>query len=369
MSQGFQPPCLEDQSAGRQPEAAGSDQELLRLGLVVGRSPAMRQITTLVRQVAAFPTTTVLLQGESGTGKEVIAHAIHALSGQASRQFVAINCAAIPEALLETELFGVEAGAYTDARAARDGYLARANGGTLLLDEIGSMPLVLQAKLLRFLETRRFRRVGGTREIEVRLRVISASNIDLREAVERRTFRADLFYRLKVITIVLPPLRERPEDIAPLVAYFLQQHTPQGAAPPRISPEALALLERYPWPGNVRELRSVIQHGLIMCNGAEILPEHLPDHLRQTASSAAQRLRELAAQFHLPPEGLALEQFLAEIEQQFIREALERCQHNQVRAAALLGLSRDQLRYRLAQRFAREGQQSPRSTVARRRPS
>jgi two-component system response regulator AtoC len=325
------------------------DTDLLRLGMVVGRSSLMQQVATLVRQVAAFPTTTVLIQGESGTGKEVIAQTIHALSGQAASQFVAINCAAIPETLLETELFGVEAGAYTDARVARDGYLARAHGGTLFLDEIGSMPLVLQSKLLRFLETRSFRRVGGTREIQVRLRVISASNIDLKDAVIRRAFREDLFYRLKVITISLPPLRERPEDIAPLAEHFLQQAEPiaEGGRPLRMSREALALLERYSWPGNVRELRSVIQHGQVMCDGEEILPAHLPESIRQAGSNASQRLREFRSQLSLPPEGLDLEAFLAEIEQQFVREALERCHYNQVRAAALLGLSRDQLRYRL----------------------
>ncbi len=325
----------------------------------------MRQVATLIRQVAAFPTTTVLLQGESGTGKEVIAYAIHALSGGSERQFVAINCAAIPETLLETELFGVEAGAYTDARLTRDGYLARADGGTLFLDEIASMPLVLQSKLLRFLETRTFRRVGGTSEIQVRLRVISASNVDLATAVARREFREDLFYRLKVFTIQIPPLREHPEDIAPLVEYFLRR---QGGQPAeegrslRLSPEALALLERYSWPGNVRELRSVVQHGQIMCEGDEIRVEHLPAYLQSASSGALQRLLELKDQLHLPPEGVNLEEFLAEIEQRFVQEALERCNYNQVRAAALLGLSRDQLRYRLTRAGAQHSWRRRQST-------
>ncbi|WP_052888171.1 sigma-54 interaction domain-containing protein [Thermogemmatispora carboxidivorans] len=329
--------------------------ELERFGLVIGHSQTMRQIATLIRQVAAFPTTTVLLQGESGTGKEVVAYAIHALSGGSARQFVAINCAAIPETLLETELFGVEAGAYTDARVTRDGYLARADGGTLFLDEIASMPLVLQSKLLRFLETRSFRRVGGTTEIQVRLRVISASNIDLATAVARKEFREDLFYRLKVFTIHIPPLREHPEDIVPLVEYFLRQQPGGEGRLLRLSTEALVLLERYSWPGNVRELRSVVQHGQIMCEGDEIRVEHLPAYLQAASSSALQRLLELKEQLHLPPEGLHLEEFLAEIEQRFICEALERCSYNQVRAAALLGLSRDQLRYRLTRIGPRRG--------------
>ncbi|MBX5455943.1 MAG: sigma-54-dependent Fis family transcriptional regulator [Thermogemmatispora sp.] len=359
MSQGSGP------HYGSQPAASSSkaheDEALLieleRFGLVIGRSQSMRHIATLIRQVAAFPTTTVLLQGESGTGKEVIAYAIHALSGGSARQFVAINCAAIPETLLETELFGVEAGAYTDARVTRDGYLARADGGTLFLDEIASMPLMLQSKLLRFLETRSFRRVGGTTEIQVRLRVISASNVDLATAVARKEFREDLFYRLKVFTIHIPPLREHPEDIAPLVEYFLRQQLGEEGRALRLSPEALALLERYSWPGNVRELRSVVQHGQIMCEGDEIRVEHLPAYLQSACSSALQRLQELKEQLHLPPEGINLEEFLAEIEQRFICEALERCNYNQVRAAALLGLSRDRLRYRLARVGTGRGRQ------------
>src|SRR6266487_3985897 len=184
------------------------------LGMVIGRSEIMYKIAMMVRQVAESPTTTVLLQGESGTGKDVVARAIHTLSRRRSAyQFVDINCAAIPDTLLETELFGVEPGAFTDAKVLREGYLLRADGGTLFLDEIGSMPLVLQAKLLRFLETRSFRRVGGTKEIHVDLRVISATNVDLKTAVAHHAFREDLFYRLDVITLTLPPLRERPEDV------------------------------------------------------------------------------------------------------------------------------------------------------------
>lgn len=307
----------------------------------------MQGIALMVRQVAAFPMTTILLQGESGTGKDVVAHAIHALSRRASYQFFPINCAAIPDTLLETELFGVEAGAYTDAKVSREGYLLRADGGTLFLDEIGSMPLLLQAKLLRFLETRRFRRVGGTRELHVDLRVISATNVDLRSAVARKAFREDLFYRLNVISLHLPPLREHPEDIEPLVEHFLQKHSIEAATPLCMSQEALELLLRYHWPGNVRELRSVIQRGQILCDNNEIRPKDLPEAIRRAGSSAVQHLQEIQEQLHLPPEGIDLLKLLGGIERRFIHEALERCDGNQVKAAALLGISRDQLRYRL----------------------
>jgi two-component system NtrC family response regulator len=318
--------------------------------MVIGNSPAMQKVAELVHQVAMYPTTTVLLQGESGTGKDKIARAIHELSNRAAYQFVDINCAALPETLLETELFGVEAGAYTDAKVAREGYLLRADGGTLFLDEIGLMPLVLQSKLLRFLETRSFRRVGSTKEIHVDLRVISATNVDLKAAVARRAFRDDLFYRLNVITIPLPPLRERPEDIEPLVEYFLRIHSIEGMPPLRIHPEALELLLHYDWPGNVRELRSVIQGGQILCDDNEICPKDLPDNIRKADLSGAQRLQELCQQLHLPPVGVDLPAMLRDIEQTFIDEALALTNGNKVRAAALLDISRDKLRYSLQSR-------------------
>ena len=210
------------------------------------------------------------------------------------------------------------------------------------------MPLILQAKLLRFLETRSFRRVGSTRELHVNLRVISATNVDLQAAVAHKAFRDDLFYRLKVITITLPPLRERPEDIGPLVQYFLWLHSTEGPEPLRMSSEALELLQRYSWPGNIRELRSVIQHGQILCNNNEILPKDLPESIHQAAKSDDQRLQELQQQLHLPSEGINLPAFLDKIEYSFIQEALALSNGNQVRAAALLGISRDQLRYRLS---------------------
>ena len=338
-------------STYRPPEGQVGEQDpadpIIDVGLIVGQSSAMREVARQVRQVAAAPDTTVLLQGETGTGKEVIARAIHALSRQAAYQFVDVNCAAIPETLWETELFGVEAGAFTDAKASREGYLLRADGGTLFLDEVGSMPQAVQAKLLRFLETRSFRRVGSLKEIHVRLRVISATNVDLHEAVARRVFRADLYYRLQVITLYLPPLRERPEDIEPLVRHFLRLSALENEEPLQISAEALEMLRHYPWPGNVRELRSVIQRCQILCQNHEIRPLDLPEIIRQGGHSELERLRELQESLHLPPGGMNLPAFLAGIERRLVQEALDLSHGNQVRAAALLGLTRDQLRYRM----------------------
>ncbi len=317
------------------------------VNMLIGRSQAMRDIDETVRQVAAHRDTTVLLQGESGTGKDVVAHAIHVLSSRADYQFVDINCAAIPDTLLETELFGVEAGAFTDAKVSRMGYLLRADQGTLFLDEIGSMSLVLQPKLLRVLETLSFRRVGGLEEVKVDLRVIAATNTNLFAAVRRRAFREDLYYRLKVFTILIPPLRERPEDIEPLVEHFLRILNVEGEEPLHMSSQAMELLLRYHWPGNVRELRSAIQRGQIMCDGNEILPKDLPEEIRKSASSATHRLEEIRQQLNLPAEGIDLLAFLGKIERGFVQQALERCNGNQVQAAMLLGISRDQLRYRL----------------------
>lgn len=357
----------QDGPVGDEPPVEKSPEEVLsRVGLVIGRSKAMRDVAMQVRQVAAYPDTTVLLQGESGTGKDVIARTIHALSRRAAYQFVDINCAAIPDTLLETELFGVEAGAFTDARVSREGYLLRADGGTLFLDEIGSMPLALQAKLLRFLETRSFRRVGSLKEIHVNLRVISATNVDLQSAVAHHAFREDLYYRLQVITLYLPPLRKRPEDIEMLVRHFLHLHSIEGEEPLHISPEAMVLLLHYNWPGNVRELRSAIQHGQILCHDNEIRPEDLPAAVRDAGQhrfTGLRHLQEIQPLIHLPAEGMNLPAFLHEVEQKLLREALEQCQGNQVRAAALLGISRDQLRYRFFLNGARKARSSNRPSA------
>ncbi len=318
--------------------------------MLIGKSASIRNVISTIQQIAQHPDTTVLLQGESGTGKDVAARAIHLLSHRSARSFIPINCAAIPEMLLETELFGVEAGAYTDAKVSREGYFLRADGGTLFLDEIGAMPLSLQAKLLRFLETKSFHRIGGTKELHVNLRVVSATNVDLKTAIVQKSFRDDLFYRLQVLTLYLPALRDRPEDIELLVAHFLDKQNASLSPheqPLRINRTAIDTLMRYDWPGNVRELFSVLLHGSILCDGREIFPKDLPDAVRSEGVGASQRLQEICKQIHLPQEGIDLRAFLNDIERTFVREALERCGGNQVQAAALLSMSRDQLRYRL----------------------
>jgi DNA-binding NtrC family response regulator len=306
---------------------------------IVGRSSAMQRVVELVGKVADSEGTTVLLRGESGTGKEVVARAIHARSSRAEFPFLEINCTALPETLLESELFGHERGAFTDAKERKQGLLELGDRGTVLLDEIGDLPGGAQAKLLRFLETRTFKRVGGVRDISVDVRIIASTNRDLERAVHDGSFRRDLFYRLNVFPIVIPPLRERPEDVEPLARYFLGSMTTSMRRPARdISKETLRMLERYAWPGNAREVRNVIERAVILEEGFEILPEHLPDELRLGI-----RAVDLAPGFSLPPGGVDLEQ----LEKDLIRQALDQAQGNKTRAAALLGLTRDTLRYRL----------------------
>ncbi len=306
---------------------------------VVGRSVAMERVVSLVEKVAASDATTVLVRGESGVGKEVVARAIHAQSERAAFPFLEINCTALPETLLESELFGHEKGAFTDARERKQGLLELADRGTVLLDEIGDLSPGAQAKLLRFLEVRSFKRVGGVRDIKVDVRIIASSNRDLESALRDRLFRRDLYFRLKVVPITIPPLRERPADVRPLAQYFLEQMTTALRRPARqISKRALAMMERYAWPGNVRELRNVIERAVILEEGAEILPAHLPDELRPGG-----RALDLEPQFRLPAGGIDLEA----LEQDLIQQALERAGGNKTRAAELLVLSRDTLRYRI----------------------
>ncbi len=267
-----------------------------RFGLprIVGDSPALNALVGQVRRVA--PTSaTVLLQGESGTGKELFARAIHELSDRADGPFVAINCAAIPETLLENELFGHEKGAYTGASSARAGKLQMADRGTLFLDEIGEIAPSIQAKLLRVLEEHAFERVGGTATISVDLRVIAASNRDLTEAVARKLFREDLYFRLSVVPLTVPPLRDRPEDIPALVDHFVARFSRdlKRRTPPVVSPEARERLAAYPWPGNVRELQNCIERALILCDAESIDPEHL--HLvAPAAGSSGETLSDLS---------------------------------------------------------------------------
>ena len=305
---------------------------------VVGRSAAMQRIVDLVGKVATSDTT-VLVRGESGVGKEVVAQTIHARSPRAGFPFLGINCTALPETLLESELFGHERGAFTDARERKQGLLELADRGTVLLDEIGDLPPGAQAKLLRFLETRTFKRVGGVRDIKVDVRIIASTNKDLESAVRDASFRRDLYYRLNVVPIVIPPLRERAEDVRPLAEYFVGTMTAALRRHARtISKDGIAMLERYAWPGNVRELKNVIERAMILEEGAEILPAHLPDELKPGG-----RVLDLEPGFKLPAAGIHLE----ELEKDLLHQALDRTQGNKTRAAELLGLTRDTLRYRV----------------------
>jgi two-component system response regulator AtoC len=310
-----------------------------RFDRIVGVSTSMRDVIALARKVSLTGATTILLQGESGTGKDLLAKAIHYESSRASEPFVDITCTAMPEALLESELFGHERGAFTDAKMQKKGLLEVAHTGTLFLDEIGDMTPVLQSKILRVLEERRFRRVGGTRDIAVDIRVVAATHHDLRGAAEQGTFRKDLYYRLQVVTITIPPLRERREDIPPLTRHFLEHFGREfKKSPLRLSPAAEALLVRYHWPGNVRELRNVIERATILEDSGEITPAELPPEI----ASAGAGSRRDATPFRLPAAGVVLE----DVEREFVRQALEATHGNQTQAARLLGLTRDELRYR-----------------------
>ena len=305
-----------------------------RFDAIVGASPAMQAVKTLMERVAVSPASTVLLTGETGTGKDLAAKAIHYNSDRANRSFVNITCSALPEQLLESELFGHERGAFTDARQQKRGLLETADGGTVFLDEIGEMTPPLQAKLLRFLEERAFKRVGGLQDIKVDVRVIAATHRDLEEAVREGKFREDLFYRLQVMPVVLPPLRERRGDIALLASYYIDVFNREFKKRVRgFTPEAKHLLEGYRWPGNIRELRNAIERAMLLIDREWLEPGDFT-----TLTRGGPR-----AQFQLPPEGVNLE----DIERQLVIQALERAGGNQTQAGQLLGINRDQVRYRI----------------------
>jgi transcriptional regulator with PAS, ATPase and Fis domain len=304
---------------------------------VVGSSPRWKDVLAQAARVA--PTdTTVLLTGESGTGKEVVARFVHHASRRAGGPFVAINCAALPDQLLESELFGHERGAFTGAVSAKPGRIEQASGGLLFLDEIGEMSVSVQAKMLRVLEEREFLRLGGTRTLRADIRVVAATNRDLMDAIAKGTFREDLYYRLGVFEIHLPPLRERPEDIMELAVDFLKElGQTVGKAPAGISVEARDQLLAYRWPGNVRELRNAIERAVILADGAVIRPEHLP------FASARPAIVDTSAGIALPASGLDLE----DVERSLVVKALTQARHNKSRAARLLGLTRSQLYSRI----------------------
>ena len=313
---------------------------------IVGESPAMREMLALAHKVAESEVSSVLLQGESGTGKDLIAKAIHYHSSRAGNPFIAINCAALPSTLIESELFGYEKGAFTDAKARKEGLFEQAEAGTLFLDEIGELELSLQAKLLRVLEEGSFRRVGGLKDLPLDVRVIAASNRDLKTEGEAGRFRADLFYRLSVIQIDIPPLRDRGEDIRILAEHYIDGFRSRLRKQiDSISPEALSAFARYHWPGNVRELRNVIERAIILEDGNEITMKYLPRALIADLgmSSETKNNHHADEPVRLPASGLSLE----DVEMSLVRQALERSGGNQTKAAELLAISRDQLRYRM----------------------
>jgi DNA-binding NtrC family response regulator len=305
---------------------------------IVATDPRMLGVLETVQRVA--PTSaTVMLYGESGTGKELVARALHRLSERGSRPFVSVSAGALPETLLESELFGYEKGAFTGAVNAKPGRFEMANGGTLFLDEIGDITPSVQVKLLRVLQERTFERLGGTRTIEVDVRVISATNQDLQQLIADGIFREDLYYRLNVVPITIPPLRKRLQDIPPLVAHFLSKY---GAAERSISPEAMRALVEYQWPGNVRELENTIERMVILSHSDEIGVEDLPAEVRAGVSVCEAGTRC----FVLPEAGLDLE----EVEMDFLKQALDRAGGNAPKAAKLLGLTTKTLEARM-QRF------------------
>ena len=303
---------------------------------IVGDSEAMLQVRALLKKVAASPASTVLLTGESGTGKDLAAKVIHYSSDRANKPFMNVTCSALPETLLESELFGHERGAFTGADRQKRGLFETADGGTVFLDEIGEMLPALQAKLLRFLEEKTFKRVGGSADVRVDVRVIAATNRRLEDEVKQGRFREDLYYRLNVLPLQLPPLRERAKDIPLLLKYYIDTfNTEFKKRVQGIAPDAMARLQGYGWPGNIRELRNAVERAMLLGEGRMLTLDDFP-----MTSAGAARLTEGVA---LPANGINLE----ELERSLVVQALERSGWNQTRAAALLGLNRDQIRYRI----------------------
>lgn len=308
---------------------------------LIGKSAGMQEIYAKIEQVADSRTT-VLITGESGTGKELVAKALHYNSGRRERPFIALNCAALPETLIESELFGHEKGSFTDATARRVGQFELANSGTLFLDEIGDLSPVTQAKLLRVLQEREFTRIGGVQPIKVDVRIVAATNKNLDELVRKGQFREDLYYRINVIALYLPPLRERGEDVPLLAKHFLAKRVQEEKRPHiEFGKDALELLTRYPWPGNVREMENIIEQAFIWSQSAsEISPEHLPSILKNDTRSSSLRDDTLAGR-------MSLEKAVMEFEREIILDALKRTNYVQTHAANLLGISRRMLKYRM----------------------
>jgi len=323
---------------------------------VVGLSPKMTELMSFVRKVAASEATTILIQGESGTGKDLIAKAIHYESSRQEKPFVAINCSAIPETLMEAELFGHEKGAFTDAKQMKKGLFEAADGGSLFLDEIGELSPLLQAKLLRVLEDQVIRRVGGIRDMQVDVRVIAASNRDLEKAVREGHFRQDLYYRLAIIAIFIPPLRERKEDIQPLVDFFIERYNRKFKKSVRgISDDTRRLLLAHTWPGNVRELKNTIERAMILEDEPLLRPVYLPFSVAESGGLTVFERTSPSDGGHALPNGRTLPRLyipeggtsLEEVEHAMVELAMRQANGNQTHAAKLLDISRDALRYKL----------------------
>lgn len=307
---------------------------------LVGKSPGMREIYSKIEQVADTRTT-VLITGESGTGKELVARALHYNSSRRDRPFIAINCAALPETLIESELFGHEKGSFTDAQARKPGQFELAHGGSLFLDEIGDLSLPTQAKLLRVVQEREFTRIGGTHPIKVDVRIMAATNKNLEDLLRRKEFREDLYYRINVVSLYLPPLRERHEDIPYLAKHFLTQRRQEDKrSPQEFAKESLEVLSKYHWPGNVRELENIIEQAMVWSGDATILPEHLPINLRTDIHADMLRGETLSGR-------LSLDKAVMEFEREIILNALRKTDYVQTHASALLGITRRMLKYRM----------------------
>jgi len=303
---------------------------------IVGNSKKMHELFEVL-SLAAPSDTTILILGESGTGKELIANAIHQNSSRADKPFIKVNCAALPENLLESELFGHEKGAFTGAHTRRLGRFEQAHGGTLFLDEIGDMSLLTQAKILRVLQEGEFERVGGEKTVKVDVRIIAATNKDLEEEVKNNNFRLDLFYRLSVVPVNVPPLRERKEDIPLLVEHFIQKYAEKNRQHIRkISPRVMDLFMRYAWPGNIRELENVIQRAVILCKEETLMPEVLPPAFKNLTGDTPQGTVDGLV-------GLSIK----EVERELILRTLEQTRHNITRTAEILGITRRGLQYKL----------------------
>ena len=315
---------------------------------ILGDSPAMKRVHDIVQQVAKSDTTTVLIEGESGVGKEMIARMIHRYSSRSEKPFMDINCASLPEQLLESELFGYEKGAFTDAKQQKQGLMELANRGSLFLDEIGEMSLTIQVKLLRVLERMEFRRLGGTQDIHVSVRVISATNRDLQKEVDERRFRPDLFYRLKVVPLYVPPLRERKEDLLKFVHYFVNTFNAKfNKEFDTISDDARDLMLSYGWPGNIRELKNMIERVVLLESGNTIHAEMMPLATGGADESTVGRRVDSVLSQPIPEDGIDFDDIVTQLERELIVKASEQSNWNQSRTARLLNMKRDKLRYRM----------------------